>query len=149
MNRREIIWDFKTTLSYFTLKSENSTGASLYALTVACCVLQNIAMNNNKLLPEELGEEYLDVNPQVSVETGQGVRNHFTITYLKKTTRSLYSVPLDHAVLEGFFIVFDFHIILYLASIPEPFPNFNLSQTLNPNLKPSSNPNSNPSPSFK
>ncbi len=51
-------------------------------ITVACCVLHNISVDNNEPLPDEFEEEYPIDNVQfVGVETGHGVRNHIANTY--------------------------------------------------------------------
>lgn len=51
-------------------------------ITVACCVLPNIAIDDNEPLPNELEEDYPNIDVEfVGVETGQGVRNHIANTY--------------------------------------------------------------------
>ncbi len=50
-------------------------------ITIACCILHNIAIDNNEPPPEYEDEEpFEDVN-FVGVETGQVVRNHLANTY--------------------------------------------------------------------
>ncbi len=52
-------------------------------ITIACCILHNIAIDNNEPLPEYEDEEpFEDVN-FVGVETGQVVRNHLH-TYIHR-----------------------------------------------------------------
>ena len=50
-------------------------------ITIACCILHNIAIDNNEPIPEYEDEEpFEDVN-FVGVETGQVVRDHLANTY--------------------------------------------------------------------
>ena len=50
-------------------------------ITVACCILHNIAIENNEPLPDDI-EEHPNVDiPFAGVETGQGVKNHIANTY--------------------------------------------------------------------
>ena len=50
-------------------------------ITIACCILHNMAIDNNEPIPEYEDEEpFEDVN-FVGVETGQVVRDHLANTY--------------------------------------------------------------------
>ena len=49
-------------------------------ITVACCILHNIAIENNEPLPDIEEHPNVDI-PFAGVTTGQGVRNHIANTY--------------------------------------------------------------------
>ena len=50
-------------------------------ITIACCILHNIAIDNNEPIPEYEDEEPFEDVDFVGVETGQVVRDHLANTY--------------------------------------------------------------------
>ena len=50
-------------------------------ITIACCILHNIAIDNNEPIPEYEDEEPFEDVDFVGVETGQIVRDHLANTY--------------------------------------------------------------------
>ena len=77
-------------------------------ITVACCILHNIAIENNEPLPDDI-EEHPNVDiPFAGVETGQGVRNYIANTYFQIRTAiiTLYFSSLNTNIYTDCTIIF-------------------------------------------